>query len=208
MPYILPLLLTYPAAMSLLILIQLALHLEDDLHDRELALRIKQSDRSAFRLFFERYKDSLLSFLISKGTPKDDAEDLLQSAFLIIWEKREEIRPDRSLRSFLYTIAYNRMLNLFRDRKKQDPEYAYKLHDSGSNPEVDAANRQALEAMQKALDVMPEKRRRVFELCYLQGLSHKEAAQALDVAQKTIENHMALALKELRAALKHFMPSD
>ncbi len=193
--------------MSLLILIQLALHMEDDLHDRELASRIRKGDREAFRLFFERYQASLLSFLKSKGTPGDDAEDLLQTAFLIIWEKREDIRPDRSLRSFLYTIAYNRMLNLFRGRKKQDPEYAYKLSDSGSNPEETAGNRQALEAMHKALEVMPEKRRRVFELCYLQGLSYKEAAEALGVAQKTVENHMALALKELRTALKHFMPS-
>ncbi len=194
--------------MSLLILIQLAVHLEDDLHDRELAARIKKGDREAFRLFFERYQASLLSFLVSKGTARDDAEDLLQTAFLIIWEKREEIRPDRSLRSFLYTIAYNRMLNLFRDRKDQDPDFAYKLSASGDNPEEAAENRQAIEALHKALEVMPEKRRRVFELCYLQGLSYKEAAQAMDVAQKTVENHMALALKELRVALKQFMPSD
>jgi len=190
--------------MSLLILIQLALYLEDDLQDRELASRIQQGDREAFRLFFERYQASLLSFLLSKGTPRDDAEDLLQTAFLIIWEKRDGIRPDRSLRSFLYTIAYNRMLNLFRDRKGQNPEYAYKLADSSVNPEEEAGNRQALETMQKALERMPEKRRRVFELCYLQGLSYKEAAQALDIVQKTVENHMGLALKELRAALKHF----
>jgi len=190
--------------MSLLILIQLALHMEDDLQDRELAARIQQGDKDAFRLFFERYQASLLSFLISKGTPRDDAEDLLQTAFLIIWEKRDDIRPERSLRSFLYTIAYNRMLNLFRDRKGQDPEYAYKLADSGVNPEEEAGNRQALETMQRALERMPEKRRRVFELCYLQGLSYKEAAQVLDVVHKTVENHMGLALKELRTALKHF----
>lgn len=191
--------------MTLLILIQLALHLVDDLHDRELASRIKQGDGEAFRLFFERYQASLLSFLISKGTSRDDAEDLLQTAFLIIWEKREDIRPDRSLRSFLYTIAYNRMLNLFRDRKDHDTQFAYRLGDPGSNPEEEAGNRQALEAMQKALETMPEKRRAVFELCYLQGLTHREAAEALGVAQKTVENHMALALKELRSALKHFM---
>jgi len=193
--------------MSVLILIQLALHLEDDLHDRELASRIKQGDREAFRLFFERYQAPLLSFLMSKGTPRDDAEDLLQTAFLIIWEKREDIHPDRSLRSFLFTIAYNRMLNHFRDRKVHDPVFAYQLEDTGNSPEEVTASRQALEAMQKALEVMPEKRRSVFELCYLQGLSHKEVAEALGVAKKTVENHMALALRELRMALKHFMPS-
>jgi len=193
--------------MTLLILIQLALLTDDD-GDRELAMRIRQGDQNAFRAFFDKYKDRLLSFLMSKGTSRDDAEDLVQTAFLIIWEKRSDIQENRSFRGFLFTIAYNRMLNLFRDTKKQDPEYAYRLQDSGNNPEESAENRQALDAMQKALEEMPEKRRRVFELCYLQGLSHKEAAGALDVARKTIENHMALALKELRVALKHFMAPE
>ncbi len=193
--------------MTLLILIQLALLTDDD-GDRELAMRIRQGDQNAFRAFFDKYKDRLLSFLMSKGTSRDDAEDLVQTAFLIIWEKRSDIQENRSFRGFLFTIAYNRMINLFRDTKKQDPEYAYRLQDSGNNPEESAENRQALDAMQKALEEMPEKRRRVFELCYLQGLSHKEAAGALDVARKTIENHMALALKELRVALKHFMAPE
>lgn len=52
---------------------------------------------------------------------------------------------------------------------------------------------------------MPEKRRQVFELCYLQEFSYKEAAEILNLAAKTIENHMALALKDLRSALKHLV---
>ncbi len=191
--------------MTLFVLVQLALTLNDDAHDRDLAVRIRNGDQAAFRTFFDRYHSLLLSFLMSKGTARDDAEDLLQTAFLIIWEKREEIREGRSLRSFLYTIAYNRMLNLFRDKKDQDPEYAYRLSDSSRDPLENTEMRQAMEAMQTVLEDMPEKRRRVFELCYLQELSYREAAETLNVAQKTVENHMALALKDLRSALEAFM---
>lgn len=194
--------------MSLIILVQLAITVADDPHDRDLAVRIKNGDEQAFRLFYERYQSPLLSFLISKGTARSDAEDLLQTAFLIIWEKRGDIRVDQSLRSFLFTIAYNRMLNLFRDAKQQEPDYAYRLSDTGTNPETEAGERQAMETMQKALEQMPEKRRCVFELCYLQGLSHREAADALEVAVKTVENHMALAIKDLRSALKFYMDRD
>jgi len=53
---------------------------------------------------------------------------------------------------------------------------------------------------------MPEKRRNVFELCYMQEFTYKEAAEALGVSRKTVENHMGMALKDLRLALKNFSP--
>lgn len=191
--------------MALQLLIMLAWNVQDDDMDRNLAERIRENDDKAFRLFYEKYQRPLYSFLMSKGVPSDQAEDLVQNAFLIIWEKRAGLEPGRSLRSFLFTIAYNRMLNYFRDRKNQSPEYAYTLHDTGRNPEENLSDRQTLDAVQKALEKMPEKRRQVFELCYLQEFSYKEAAEILNVAAKTIENHMALALKDLRSALKHLM---
>lgn len=179
-----------------------ALSITNDDEDRTLAALIRDGNHDAFKQFFEKNQAPLLSFLISKGMDKQEAEDIVQQAFLIIWNKREEIKINRSIRSFLFTIAYNRMLNYFRDQKNSEPDYAYKLPDSSSNPQENAETSEAMRAMQSALEVMPEKRRRVFELCYLQDFTYKEAAEALDVSRKTVENHMALALKDLRKALK------
>ncbi|MEX2657085.1 MAG: sigma-70 family RNA polymerase sigma factor [Balneolales bacterium] len=192
--------------MPLITLLILASLVRNDSGDRELALRIGQGDKEAFRAFFDKYERPLISFLMSKGISREDAEDLVQNAFMIIWDKRDKLLPGRSLKSFLFTIAYRRMLNLFRDRKDHNPEFAYALADTGQLPDASSETKQAMQAMQQALEVMPEKRRQVFELCYLQELSYREASEVLGVAVKTIENHMACALKDLRVALKSFIP--
>ena len=166
--------------------------------------RIRSGDREAFKEFYDKNQAALFSFLLSKGLDRTIAEDLIQQAFLIIWEKRDQIDPSRSLRSYLFTTAYNRMLNVFRDRKDTEPDYAYELSSDGINPEQKAIQSEALQRMHKTLSGMPDRRRSVFEYCYLQGFSHKEAAAAMDISVKTVENHMALALKDLREALKEF----
>jgi RNA polymerase sigma-70 factor (ECF subfamily) len=56
-----------------------------------------------------------------------------------------------------------------------------------------------------AIGSLPEKRREVFELCYLQEMSYREVATALDISIKTVENHMSLALKDLREKLKSWV---
>lgn len=172
----------------------------------ELAQKIKNGDKAAFEAFFGKHSAPLFSFLRSKGLNKQEAEDLLQQAFLIIWEKRKEIQPDRSLRSFLFTTAYRRMLNVFRDRKDTVSDYAYVLESDGQTPVESTETREAMHHLHAALKEMPEKRRNVFELCYLQEFTYKEAADALGVSRKTVENHMGMALKDLRIALKNFSP--
>lgn len=186
------------------ILFFLAFSVQSDGDTIRLFESIRAGDKAAFKEFYDKNQSALYSFLLSKGLDGDTAEDLIQQAFLIIWEKRGQIDPARSLRSYLFTTAYNRMLNHFRDRKDTEPDYAYELPSEGKNPEENAIESEAIRKMHNVLSEMPERRRSVFEYCYLQGFSHKEAAAAMEVSVKTVENHMALALKDLREALKIF----
>lgn len=186
------------------ILLFLALSVSSDDENFKLFERIRRGEESAFKEFYDSNQPALFSFLLSKGLDRTTAEDLIQQAFLIIWEKRGDIDPSRSLRSYLFTSAYNRMLNHFRDKKNTEPDFAYKLESGGKNPEENAIQSEAIRQMHTILSVMPERRRSVFEFCYLQGFSHKETADAMGVSVKTIENHMALALKELREGLKNY----
>lgn len=173
-----------------------------------LSAKIKSGDKAAFESFYRKHSSALTSFMRSKGLNQQEAEDLLQQAFLIIWENRIDIDPNRSLRSFLFTTAYRRMLNIFRDKKDTVPEYAYRLTSDGQNPEESTETKEAIHQLHSALEKMPDKRRSVFELCYMQEFTYREAAEALGVTRKTVENHMALALKDLRKALKNYSPPD
>ncbi|MEO1022806.1 MAG: sigma-70 family RNA polymerase sigma factor [Bacteroidota bacterium] len=189
--------------LSVEILFLLAASEHSAFNDPEFLLRIKQGDHQAFKQFFETNHTYLFNFLRQKGASEQAAEDLIQQAFVMIWEKRSQIDESKSLRSYLFKIAHSRLLNLFRDNAKFVEESA--IPEQAEPEQADAEDAKQLnKAIERAIGEMPEKRQNVFRLCFLQEFTYKEAAEVLDVSAKTIENHMALALKDLREALKGY----
>ncbi len=180
----------------------------DEINDPELALKIKNGDHEAFKEFFDRYHNYLLNFLMKRGTAKEAAKDLVQQAFVMIWERRSEIDESKSLRAFLFRIAYTRMLNLFRDHKKFDEDAEPENEETASieirENEKESRAKELNTAIEKAISSMPDKRQEVFRMCFIQEFTYKETAQVLGVSVKTVENHMGLALKDMRALLKDY----
>lgn len=175
-----------------------------DLDNEDLYAMIKQGDQNAFRLFFDRHYDRLFSFLMSRNIQSDVAEDLIQKAFIYIWEHRDNIEPQKSLRSYLFRIAYTRMLNHVKsDQKFTDNELDIQVSE-GKNPESNIEYKELKSALDKAVQLMPEKRRMVFTNCFINEFTYKETAKILGIAEKTVENHMALAFKDVRQALNNF----
>jgi RNA polymerase sigma-70 factor (ECF subfamily) len=186
------------------LLLLLALGLEEASPDPSLAERIKNGDRDAFRTFFDRHHGRLLGYLRSRGVPQSEAEDIVQNAFLYLWEHRDDIDPDQSIRAYLFRIGYTRALNHFRDASKFEADAATEQpqRPASDTPEADALNAELRAQIDEAVAALPERRRLVFELCFLQDYTYQEAAEALDIARKTVENHMRLALRDLREALE------
>lgn len=182
----------------------LALNPSPALDDRVLARRIRDGSHEAFRRFFERYHQHVYQYLLRRKVPGDVAEDIMQRAFVRIWERRAEIDESKSLRSFLFTICHNRALNHFRDTAKfdraQDPAEAAGTTQGAPQAEYNLVR----ETLQKAVEALPERRRAVFELCFLQELSYREAAEVLGISIKTVENQMSQALKSIRARMEAY----
>lgn len=188
----------------LYLLILLALKKSSEHDDPELLLAIKSGDHSAFKSFFNKYHAFLYHFLLKKGMSEQQAEDLVQQAFVLIWEKRSEIDPQKSLRAYLFRIAYTRMLNVIRDHSKFDDNPAICEPEGSEETDSSITNKELAQAIEKAIQSMPEKRQAVFRLCFIQEFTYKDAALVLDVSVKTIENHMGHALKEMRGKLEGF----
>lgn len=184
-------------------LLLLGLALRDDPVARDLSQRIRDGDPEAFRTFFDRHHGRLFGYVCSRGVPEAAAADLVQNAFVYVWTHRDEIDPDRSLRAYLFRIGYTRTLNYFRDTASVDGSADLDLRPdaSASSPESDAQGRLLRETVDRAIEQLPERRRAAFRLCFIEGLTYREAAEALDVTRKTIENHISHALRDLRETL-------
>lgn len=186
------------------LLLFLGASLEDESNHTQLYLKIKNGNQKAFKTFFDAHHEELFRFLNRRGVAKQAAEDLIQKAFIYIWENRSGIEEHKSLRAYLFRIAYTRMLNLFRDTEKFDQNKSIsdlEEADSANQPDQDIHQRELNKTIEKAISAMPEKRQQVFRLCFIQEFTYKEAAEFMEVSAKTIENHMSLALKDLRTSL-------
>lgn len=183
----------------------LALRAGEHLDSIETSRLIKSGDKKAFQKFFDEYYDQLIRFLMARGTDLAVAQDLIQNAFLYIWENRSDIDQNKSLRSYLYRIAYTRMLNHFKSNKKFD--YEADPNDqkfAQEDPEETLKGKELFQIVQSAVDKMPEKRKAVFELCFMQEFTYKETAELMEISKNTVENHMTKAFKEVRSAVNSF----
>lgn len=185
-----------------LLLLLLALSKDSTLDVAELSVNIRNGDQGAFKTFYDRHYPGLYRFMVSRGMSHDEAEDLVQKAFVMIWEKRSGIDENKSLRAYLFQIAYSRMLNHVEYQSKFEDEKPLENEIVNKNPETDTDYSELLKNIKKVIATMPEKRSLVFDLCFMKEFTYKEAADALGVSVKTVENHMGLAFKDMRKALK------
>lgn len=158
------------------------------------------SDREAFADLFDAMHTPLLRYA-ARLTTEEAAYDVVQEAFVSLWRMRASLDPDRSLKSLLYTLVRNEALNQRRAmRRRQDrhTEYSPSRQPSPSD-EVDS---DALRTRMRAwIDDLPERQREAFRLSRFDDLTHDEIADVMDIAPRTVTNHVTKALQTLRDRL-------
>lgn len=179
---------------------------EDD--DAKLAGRLAAGDSEALSLLLARYWAPLVSFAAGRLGSLDAAEDLVQEAFVRVWDHREQLRADTSPRAYLYRVLRNLITDDHRRRRLRDRWAELRRHQPEAEVPTPALLLEAdllADAARRAIAALPERRRDVFVLAHLHGLSYKEVATALGITRRTVANHMSLALKELRGDLAGFL---
>ena len=179
--------------------------LDDEPPDLALVEALRRHDTQAFRTLFDRYHADLYRFLVRMGIQGDVVEDILQDVFMGVWSGRNRLDPQRSIRAYLYRACRNRAANHFRGgaRFAENPQ-AEPV--SELPPQDDLADYELLHRrVGEAVSRLPERRRAVFELCFVNGLSYREAAQVLNISPKTVENQMGYALKSIREFVSPYL---
>ena len=173
-------------------------------NERELVLRLIDGDEEAFCELYAAYKNRLLYFALKFVKSREFAEDIFQDAFTVVWQSRRFINPDASFSSYLYTIVRNRILNQIRDMANED-----KLKEHTLSHAVDSANEtnnkilfdDLKDVVSRALEQLTPRQREVFNMSRDLQMSHKEIAEALGVSVNTVQEHISVSLKVIRAYL-------
>jgi RNA polymerase sigma-70 factor (ECF subfamily) len=176
--------------------------------DRKIFNEIKKGNLITFEKLFRKYYAGLCNYANKYLKDLDRAEEVVQELFYKLWEKRNNLDINVSLKSYLYRAVYNGCLQYLNHRAI---EIKYEKYYKRQNKEYDrdaseAINMQELnEIINKTLNSLPERCRNIFQLNRYDGLKYREIAEKLDLSIKTVEANMGKALKLLRKNLKNYV---
>lgn len=173
--------------------------------DSELIESLRKGDVDAFDMVYKKYAQKLYAFSLKYLKSVEEAEGLVQSVFLKVWENQQNLKKEASFKSYLFTIAYNEICNLFRRRKYQQ-EYAADAkatHPRFSDTSESQINYSSiLQQVEIIIAKLPEKQRTVFIKSRIEGKSTKEIASELGLSSGTVDNYISDTLKLIRTKLK------
>ena len=168
---------------------------------------IRRGDRDAFEALFHTHYAGLCRFALRYEPSPEVAEDLVQDVFFNLWRRRHAWVPEHAPRAYLYGAVRKRALKHLRHegvvarwRTRAEVQPA----PIASEADADLSCRELEAALRQAVDLLPERRRLVYELSREHGLTYAEIA--LGISVKTVEMQMTRALKFLRTRLVAFLP--
>lgn len=166
---------------------------------------VRDGNVAVFKQVFDACYESLCRYAFTILRDADEAEDVVQSMFMKLWERREDLDIKSALRSYLFKSVYNQCLNQLEHKsvKNKFQEYQMTVAEASQPPEIFDEDLDA--KIKKAIEALPPQCRTIFMLSRYDELRHTEIAEKLSISVNTIQNQICKALKILRDELKEMV---
>ena len=168
--------------------------------------RLGKGDHEAFDILFIQYHSKLKRFFLGFIKDEEVANDMIQDIFLKIWINKEAVSKAVSFNRYLFRMAKNMIYDYF-DHELIREKFEQNIQDDSDYLYADIleeeiyANELSL-LFDIAIDKMPPQRKQIFILSRKKGVSNEEIAEKLNINIRTVENHITLAIRELRKIIQ------
>ena len=164
--------------------------------------KLKNGDNNAYTLLMNDYYKNLCGYanLFTKDPSK--SEDIVQNVFVKIWIYRKKIDPNIPIKKYLYKSVYNEFIDQYRKNTSVislEDKYLKVIDTIIDDNSLDIEK--LMMNVNREIDKLPEKCKRVFILNKKEGLTHDEIAEYLQISTKTVESHITRAFKILNQKL-------
>lgn len=180
------------------------------LADNVLIKLLKISDELAYKEIYLRYWRRLYQAAVSKTNSKEVAEDIVQSVFTDLWDRREQ-HTINSLEAYLQTAVKYQIINYIKSAISKRAQYTGigELQKATENPaDLPLLIQELNTAIDKAINQLPEKTQTIFRLSRFEKHSNKDISRIMDLSEKAVEYHITQSLKSLRFFLRDFILVD
>ncbi len=177
--------------------------------DESLMRLIRSGSHQAFSILVRRHTDKFFGAAFRMTGQAGEAEDLVQDAFLKIWQKPDIWKEDKGAKftTWFYRILVNQNIDRLRKRQKMvsDDSILPYVADGAASPETETMMNEEQRRIENAMAVLPERQRTAITLCFYEGLSNVEAAETMGVKLKALESLLMRAKARLREYMNHNM---
>ena len=181
---------------------------QDTTEDFFLLAQVRQGDSRSFDILFQRYWESLYAAAYNRLNDRAEAQEVVQSLFVSLWQRREQLKVDTSLKAYLFASLRYTILDHIRAqtvREKYVQSICQRVDSSNNATAEIIAYRELKDSIHQGIDALPQRCGLVFRLRRLEQYSVKEIAQLLGISPKTVENQLTKATKALRLHLREYV---
>jgi len=166
----------------------------------DLALRLRNDDISAFNTLYWEYHAAVYANTLKLIKDPAIAEDIVQDVFVTLWGKRHSIDPEQDIAGWLFVVSHHKTVDQLKRKLKQalaqkDLSIVTEDHSIVVNA---ALKEEQLNAIEEAMDHLSPQKRKVFELCKVQGRTYKKAAEELHISKYTVKEYLSEALVSIK----------
>ncbi|MBA4811424.1 MAG: RNA polymerase sigma factor [Candidatus Actinomarina sp.] len=179
----------------------------EGISNSELVKKSQLGEKAAFEQLVIRHQELVFSLAYKLTGNREMANDVAQESFIRAWKAIEKFRGDSTFSTWIYRITVNTAWTLRKKAKKHntlniDDTYEPIVIDEKKDPELVAINSDLSSVLINALDKLPIEQRIIVELKNIEGRSHKEIADYLDISVTAAKVRLHRAHQKLRLILE------
>ncbi len=184
-------------------------------NEQQLVERLRNDDEAAFKVIYNNFYPKLYYFVLEFVPLKDVTENIVQDTLVTLWNKRNQLKDNSNLTSYLFTVAKNNALKKLRDKKYSQKLFSNTIDVGELDLNVETlstidtsvcAFMDIEQIIQETLASLPPQCRKVFEFSRFQEMKNREIAEELNISIKTVEKHISKGIKTFKVALKDYLP--
>ena len=172
--------------------------------------RLNAGSYDSFKLLYDQWVARLYQFVLKIVKSESTAQDIVQDTFVKVWENHETINSEHSFKSYLFTIAYHRIVDEFRKQLRHPlmPDYITFTSSmvSYNEAEQNLSLEEFIRQLEKAKTKLSPRQRQVFEMSKEQNLPHSEIEKLMGISNQAVRNLLTAAMKTIRQELEPFAP--
>jgi RNA polymerase sigma-70 factor (ECF subfamily) len=175
--------------------------------DHELLARIQEGSHHAFAALVERHTDRFYRLAYRYVQSREAAEDIVQDAFLKLWEDPMKWQPDRNTKftTWFYRVVVNLCLDWQKKKRPGSLDDEIALVDEQEAVDAAMIRAQDQRILEKEIAALPQRQRTALNLCFGEGLSNQEAADVMGMNLKALQSLIMRAKTTLKERMKLYL---